>query len=74
VSHDKIFAGQRMPELEAITLLEQANGKRRMLRFFSSRICIVADYRKNPGEFLFFNLLLAASHEPVSISRSQTAM
>lgn len=42
-----------MPELEAITLLEQANGKRRMLRFYSSRICIVADYRKNPGEFLF---------------------
>jgi hypothetical protein len=40
-----------MPELEAITLLEQANGKRRMLRFYSSRICIVADYRKNPGEF-----------------------
>ena len=67
------FAGQRMPELEAITLLEQANGKRRMLRFYSSRICIVADYRKNPGEFLFFNLHLAASQEQVSIASSQTA-
>jgi hypothetical protein len=39
-----------MPELESITLLEQSNGKRRMLRFYAPSACIVSDYRKNPGE------------------------
>jgi hypothetical protein len=40
-----------MPELESITLLEQSNGKRRMVRFYAPSACIVSDYRKNPGEF-----------------------
>ena len=40
-------AGQRMPELTAITLLEQTNQKRRMVRVFSGKVFIISDYRKN---------------------------
>jgi hypothetical protein len=45
-------AGQRMPELASITMLEQENGKRRMVRFYSSRVCIVGDYKKNDASDL----------------------
>ena len=41
--------GQRMPELSAITLLEQESRKRRMLRVFAEKICIISDYMKGEG-------------------------
>jgi hypothetical protein len=41
--------GQRMPELSSISLLEQESQKRRMLRFFSSQICVIVDYTKGEG-------------------------
>lgn len=41
--------GQRMTELSDVTLLEQENKKRRMLRVFSSEICVIADYTKGEG-------------------------
>jgi len=41
--------GQRMPELAAITLLEQVSRKRRMLRVFSGKVCVIADYTKGEG-------------------------
>ena len=40
-------AGQRMPELTEITLLEQTNRKRRMLRVYSGKVFIISYYRKN---------------------------
>jgi hypothetical protein len=41
--------GQRMTELSAVNLLEEENKKRRMLRVFSSEICVIADYTKGEG-------------------------
>ena len=41
--------GQRMPELSAITLLEQLSRKRRNVRVFASRLCVLGDYGKGEG-------------------------
>jgi hypothetical protein len=41
--------GQRMPELSAITLLEQESHKRRNVRVFASRLCVLGDYGKGEG-------------------------
>ena len=38
-----------MPELSAVTLLEQESQKRRMMRVFSGEICVIADYTKGEG-------------------------
>ena len=38
-----------MPELAAVTLLEQESQKRRMLRVFSGQVCVIADYTKGEG-------------------------
>ncbi len=38
-----------MPELAAVTLLEQVSQKRRMLQVFSGKVCVIADYTKGEG-------------------------
>ena len=37
-------SGQRITEIANITLLEQDNGKRRMMRFYASRVCLIGNY------------------------------